>query len=85
MTDGSPKVYASPVAADGKLFIATRDGEVAVLAAATQWEVLGVNDLGEEIFATPAIADDRLLVRTRGSLYAFATLPPEPAIPSSGP
>ncbi len=69
---GSPKVYASPIAADGKLFIATLDGLVAVLAAAGEWEVLGLNDLGEEIHATPAIADDRLLVRTRGSLYAFA-------------
>jgi outer membrane protein assembly factor BamB len=73
---GSPKVHASPVAADGKLFIATQDGLLAVLAAGGEWQVLGLNDLGEEIHATPAIADDRLLVRTRDNLYAFATTPP---------
>ena len=76
---GSPKVYASPVAADGKLYVATLDGRVVVLAAGRDWQVLGLNDLGEEIYATPAIADDRLLVRTRGSLYAFAAPAAEPA------
>ena len=73
--DGSPQVYASPVAADGKLVVATLDGEVAVLATGPQWEVLATNDLGEKIFATPAIADNRLLVRSRSSLYAFAAPP----------
>jgi len=77
LNKGSPKVYASPIAADGKLFVATVDGQVAVLAPGPEWEVLGLNDLGEEIHATPAIADDRLLVRTRGSLYAFAAPPAE--------
>jgi outer membrane protein assembly factor BamB len=84
LTDGSPKVYASPVAADGKLFVATLDGKVAVLTPGAEWEVLGLNDLGEEIHATPAITDNRLLVRTRSSLYAFATPPPEPATTATG-
>ena len=73
--DGSPQVYASPVAADGKLFVATLDGRVAVVAAGTRWEVLALNDLGERIFATPAIADGRLLVRSGSSLHAFAAPP----------
>jgi outer membrane protein assembly factor BamB len=76
---GSPKVHSSPIAADGKLFVATLDGQVAVLTPGPEWEVLGLNDLVEQIHATPAIADDRLLVRTRGSLYAFATPPVETA------
>lgn len=79
LSDGSPKVYASPIAADGKLFIATVNGEVAVLSPGADWQVLSLNDLGEEIFATPAVADNRLLVRTRSSLYAFAAPPPEAA------
>ena len=65
--------YASPVAADGKVFLASGDGKITVLRAAAQWELLGVNDLGEEIRATPALSDGRIYVRTRGSLYCFGT------------
>jgi hypothetical protein len=88
LTDGSPKVYTSPIAADGKLYIATLKGVVAVVEAGGEWQVVGLNDLGEEIHATPAVADDRLLVRTRTSLYAFATPPPtagEPTAPGTEP
>ncbi|MFQ5350753.1 MAG: PQQ-binding-like beta-propeller repeat protein [Thermoanaerobaculia bacterium] len=84
LTDGSPKVYASPIAADGKLYIATRDGSVAVLAAGGDWEALQLNELGEEIYATPAIADDRLLVRTRASVYAFGKRPEPEAAAATG-
>jgi outer membrane protein assembly factor BamB len=63
--------YASPVAADGKLFLASGEGKMTVLKAAAEWEVLQVNDLGEEIHATPALSGGRIYVRTRGSLYCF--------------
>jgi len=46
---------------------------VTVLNAAAQWEVLAVNDLGEEVHATPALAEGRIYVRTRSSLYCFGT------------
>jgi hypothetical protein len=42
-----------------------------VLKAAGQWEILGVNDLGEEIHATPALSGGRLYVRTRSAVYSF--------------
>ena len=64
--------YASPVAADGKVFLASVDGKITVLKAGAQWEVLGVNDIGEPIHATPALAAGRIYVRTRGSVYCFA-------------
>jgi outer membrane protein assembly factor BamB len=63
--------YASPVAADGKLFLASGEGKMTVLKAAAEWEVLAVNDLGEEIRATPALSDGRIYVRTHSSLYCF--------------
>ncbi|HYN01535.1 MAG TPA: PQQ-binding-like beta-propeller repeat protein [Vicinamibacteria bacterium] len=66
------KVYASPVAGDGKVYFAGLEGQVAVVKAGPQWEVLGVNDLDEEIYATPAIVEGRLYVRTRGRLYSFS-------------
>jgi outer membrane protein assembly factor BamB len=63
--------YASPVAADGKVFLASVEGKITVLKAAAQWEVLGVNDLDDEIHSTPALSGGRLYVRTRGSIYCF--------------
>ena len=67
----SDNYYASPVAADGKVFLASHNGVVAVLRAGGQQELLAANPLEEEIFATPAIADGRLYVRTVAALYCF--------------
>jgi len=69
--DALGEYYASPVAADGKLFLASEEGKVSVLKAGGEWEVLSVNDLGEEIHATPALNAGRIYVRTRSSLYCF--------------
>jgi outer membrane protein assembly factor BamB len=69
--DALGEYYASPVAADGKVFLASGDGKITVLQAGAQWQLLGVNDLGEEIRATPALSDGRIYVRTRGALYCF--------------
>jgi hypothetical protein len=65
--------YASPVGADGKVYIASQAGKVVVLRAAGDWEVLAVNDLEHEIYATPAIDQHRLYVRTRKVLYCFTS------------
>jgi hypothetical protein len=45
---------------------------VSVVSAAGQWEILAVNELGEECYATPAIAEGKLYVRTNAALYCFA-------------
>src|SRR5207253_9348641 len=47
--------FASPVAADDKVFLASAEGKITVLKAGASWEILEVNDLGDMIFATPAI------------------------------
>ena len=62
---------ASPVAAENKVFLASADGKITILKAGGQWEVLGMNDLGEEIHATPALSGGRIYVRTRGAVYCF--------------
>ncbi len=64
--------YASPVAADGKVFLANTEGKITVLKAAAQWEVLAVNELDDEVNATPALSEGRLYVRTRGAVYCFS-------------
>src|SRR6185436_17202187 len=67
--------FASPVAADGKLYLTSHTGHLAVLKAGAQWEILGVNNMDEECFATPALDDGRVYVRTRTTLYCFGTTP----------
>jgi outer membrane protein assembly factor BamB len=67
----SDRYFASPVAADGKVFIAANSGVVAVLKAGGDQELLAANSLDEEIYATPAIADGRIYIRTAAALYCF--------------
>ena len=69
--DAIDEYFASPVAADGKVFLLSHSGKLTVLKAGAQWEVLSVNDLEEPAQATPAIADGRIYVRTHKALYAF--------------
>ncbi len=65
------KYFASPVGADGKVYLISQDGTVSVVKAAGEWDVLAVNALGDDVFATPAIADGKLYVRTKSALYCF--------------
>ena len=65
------KYFASPIGADGKIWLVSQDGTVSVVTAAAQWETVAVNTLDDEVFATPVPADGELLVRTRSALYSF--------------
>jgi outer membrane protein assembly factor BamB len=65
------KYFASPVAADDKVYVIGEAGAVSVLKATGEWEVMAVNELDDEVFATPAIADGRIYIRTRSALYSF--------------
>ena len=51
------KYFSSPVAADDKVFLIGQGGQVSVVKATGDWQVLTVNELDDEVFATPAIAD----------------------------
>src|SRR5687767_6377962 len=66
------KYFASPIGADGKVYLVSQDGTVSVVTARADWEVLQVNTLDDEVFATPVPADGELFVRTRSALYNFA-------------
>jgi outer membrane protein assembly factor BamB len=69
------KYFASPIGADGKVWLVSQDGTVSVVSARGEWDVLAVNPLGDEVFATPVPADGQLFVRTHGALYAFGDAP----------
>ena len=61
---------ASPVAADGKLYFTSEDGEIFVVKAGPNFEILSVNKMGDVILATPAISSKMLIVRTINYVYA---------------
>lgn len=64
--------YASPIAADGRVIVASLDGKVTVFAAGGDLpKILHQSDFKERIAATPALAGNRLYVRTPTALYAF--------------
>lgn len=62
---------ASPVASDGKIYLASEDGDVFVVKAGMKYELLSKNPVGEVMMATPAISDGVVIVRTVSHLYAF--------------
>ncbi|MFI5381186.1 MAG: PQQ-binding-like beta-propeller repeat protein [Tepidisphaerales bacterium] len=65
--------WASPLAADGRIYLASRNGSVCVVAAGDEFKTIAKNEMGERITATPAIADNKLYIRTEKHLWAFGT------------
>ena len=63
--------YASPLGADGRVYVASDRGTISVVAAGDQFSVLARNDLGEAVFASPAVVKDTLYVRSTHHLWAF--------------
>jgi outer membrane protein assembly factor BamB len=63
---------ASPVAADGKLYLASEDGDVFVVKAGPKFELLSTNPMGQALMATPAISDGTIFMRSQGYVYAVA-------------
>jgi outer membrane protein assembly factor BamB len=71
LADASSAFTSSPVANDGKIYIAGEDGDVIVLKAGPVFERLATNDMGASVLATPAISEGRLLIRTQTQLVAI--------------
>src|SRR5439155_13459071 len=69
--DGKTGFTASPVAADGKLYFTSEEGDVYVLAAGRDFKQLAVNAMGEPCMATPALSEGMLLIRTQRALVAI--------------
>jgi outer membrane protein assembly factor BamB len=63
--------FASPVGADGKVYLVSETGEIFVLRAGREPEVIATNDLGERFLASPAIAGGRIYLRSDGTLFAI--------------
>lgn len=63
--------YASPVAGDGKLYVANKEGTVFVLKAGRDFEVLYENDMAESIVASPAISGGAIFLRGEKHLFCI--------------
>ena len=70
--EGLGGVYASLVAADGRIYLSGRNGEGVVLKAGPRLEVLAVNKLEEKFDASPALSGKDLLLRGHEFLYCLA-------------
>ena len=68
-----PKPYgfkASPVGANGKLYLATEEGDVVVVRLGERFEVLETNTLADQSFiASPVIVDGSIYLRSRTHLF----------------
>jgi len=63
--------FSSPIAAGGRIYVASRNGIVTVIEAGDELNKLEQIDLEDIIMATPAVVDNKLYIRTAGFLYAF--------------
>jgi outer membrane protein assembly factor BamB len=63
---------ASPVAADGRIYLSNEDGEMLVVAAGRDFSHLATNVMGELLMATPALSGGVMYVRSATSLFAIA-------------
>lgn len=70
---GTGTFTASPVASDGRIYVANEDGQVFVAAAGEEYRELAVNEMGSMIMATPAISGGRMYIRTLNSIFAVGS------------
>jgi outer membrane protein assembly factor BamB len=63
---------ASPVAADGKIYLSNEDGEMLVVEAGPTFKHLTTNSIGESLMATPALSNGVMYVRGSHTLFAIS-------------
>jgi outer membrane protein assembly factor BamB len=70
--EGVEGVYASPVGADGRVYVVGRNGVTAVVKAGTAFELLAKSALEDDFDASPALVDGEIYLRGRKSLYRIS-------------
>jgi outer membrane protein assembly factor BamB len=70
--EGVPNVFASPVAAKGRVYLPGRDGATMVIKSGPTFEVLARNSLNDGFDASPALVDKEIYLRGYQYLYCIA-------------
>jgi outer membrane protein assembly factor BamB len=76
---GSDSYTASPIAADGRIYLTSEQGQVRVVKAGPKFELLAVNSMDDYVMATPAISNGCLFVRSQHFLVALGRKPDDKA------
>jgi outer membrane protein assembly factor BamB len=67
------EVFSSPVGADGRVYITSRDGVTTVIKHGSSYEVLAENTLDDGFDASMALVDNEIFLRGYKYLYAIAS------------
>ena len=70
--DMKAHIWGSALVADGKVYIGTEDGTLAVFAASKEKKKLAEIDMGAPVYATPVVANGVLYIQTTTHLYAIS-------------
>lgn len=62
---------SSPVAADRRIYLSGEDGDIFVVRAGDEFQLLSTNPMGERLMATPAFSGGKMYVRGEKSLFAI--------------
>ncbi len=69
---GLTNIYASPVGADGRIYLNDRSGVTLVLKRSRELNIIAKNELGEQIVSSSALAGNQLFIRGRRFLYCIS-------------
>jgi outer membrane protein assembly factor BamB len=70
----TPGTYsASPVLADGRLYVTSEEGVTSVYAAGPKFNVLAQNAVDEYTLSSVAVSQGQIFLRTEKHLYAIGT------------
>src|SRR5262249_52086271 len=68
------EVSASPVYADGRIYIVNEEGTTTVIKPGRTFQKLAINRLHERVQASPAVAGNEIFLRTEKALYSIVDL-----------
>jgi outer membrane protein assembly factor BamB len=70
--EGVPNVYASPLGAAGRIYVAGREGATAVIQSGPAYRLLATNSLDDGFDASPVAVDSELYLRGQRFLYRIS-------------
>lgn len=68
---GLTNIYASPVAANGYVYLTDRDGTTVVIRDSNEFEIVATNSVEETVDATPVPVDNQLFIRGEKHLFCI--------------